>query len=128
MYRNRTAYGDIVIGHDEGVVVNQDGAHANGWDMQQDQFADIVVGHGEGIVANADGGDSGWDMQQDQFVGSDSDLQGGDDGLGFAQAARLRRKIRRGGMRVGGARVVRFRPPVGDTLYDPYGFGFRLRF
>src|SRR5437899_5440898 len=166
MYRNgRRAFGDIVIAQDgEGIAVNA--SPAEGYDMQQDQFADIVVPtwedvvipHAGGIVANAEGSES-YDMQQTEFadeiearsydqpVGhsprtqlvrvsplrgsmfgeSPSEIDGGDDGLGFAAARRLKARIRGKRVRMGGPRVTYyptvFRYGTGDTVYDPYGFG-----
>lgn len=130
MYRNgRTALGDIVIAskedvvvpHPGGIVVNDDteadivvNAGSEGYDMMQTEFADIVV--------NGDPAE-GYDIQQTEFA----EISGGDDGLGRAQAQRLKRRVRGRRTKLGGATVVRVGYPDGlDNSLS--GFSFKRMF
>src|SRR5437899_5239963 len=73
------------------------------------RFGDVVIAHPEGIVVNSDldddsgfavnsGAAEGYDLQQDQFA--DDMISSGDEGIGFAQARRLKRKLGRNRRRI----------------------------
>ncbi len=135
----QTEFGDVVVPHPEGIVTNTE-AGAAGYDVQQDQFADDLalrdlsypVG---GTIATQlmRVRPAGAVMFGDGAYASPSEIGGGDDGLGVAAARRLKHRIKGKRMRLGTARVEYYNYPqvfrygTGDTLYDPYGFGFRLR-
>src|SRR5258706_2701505 len=74
------------------------------------RFGDVVIPHPEGVVANNDldesdagfavnsGEAEGYDLQQTEFA--DDMISSGDEGIGFAQARRLKRKLGRNRRRI----------------------------
>jgi len=112
--QGRRGLADIVVNSDEDVVIaNSDASN----DLLQDAFAGIKqlfepVGGGPypyvetvergpvrfGDIAVNSSGAEGYDMQQEAFA--DDMLTSGDEGIGFAQARRLKSKLRRNRRRI----------------------------
>jgi hypothetical protein len=87
------------------------------------RFGDIVVNSAEDIViANSD---ASFDQMQDSF--QDDMITGGDEGLGYSQARRLKRKLGRNRRRltVSGRYAVAANTPYafGVEAWSPYQFG-----
>lgn len=113
-------FGDIVVPHEEGIVVN-DVEGAEGYDLQQDQFTGLGDMIRKALYTAVGGGP--WPVQEYETRGPI--VFAGDDGLGMVQAQRLKQRMLASG------RTLRVTQPYAVEADSPYqfeGFSFKRLF